>query len=342
MKSTHFEDPVAAYDHLAPHYAGVSRGREPYLRNVEREIISRIPPPSRSILDIGAGDGTRALRMAAGSGIRRVVLLEPSSEMRALARSNLGHGARAQYRTTMPLHEIPASNRGLTEDSSAMELPDAEAMKIRCEDITSEGAAFVGRGRQPWARADTARVPQRRHPNHISQAPDDYPQIEIWPVRAESLSPKPASERFDVITCLWNVLGHIAAENRERTLRAVAHLLSPDGKFFLDINHRYNLRAYGILPTCGRWVRDRLFPIESNGDVRANWNVGESSISTCGHVFTHREIVRLAGATGLELEKRIVINYENGKIHRFGSQGNLLYVLRRSSRIDSSSAPHTS
>jgi SAM-dependent methyltransferase len=318
MKSAHFDDPVAAYDRLAAHYAGISRRRDPYLRSVEREIISRISPRSRSILDIGAGDGTRVLRMTAGSGIRRVVLLEPSAEMRALGSSQLDFG-------------------------SCSQLGRDVAIKMPGEYVSSEGAPFVSPGRQPWVGMDTDRVPEGRHrANLISQVSEESPHIEIWPVRAEGLWAKPVSERFDVITCLWNVLGHVATENREHTLCAVAQLLSPDGKFFLDINHRYNLRAYGILPACARWLRDHLFPSESNGDVLANWEVGESSISTYGHVFAHREIVRLAGAAGLELEKRIAINYENGKIQRFSFQGNLLYVFRRSSRIDSSSAPHTS
>src|SRR5207248_928096 len=134
MKSIHFDDPVAAYDSLAAHYAGISRRRAPYLERVEREVIWRIPARSRSILDIGAGDGTRALRIAAGAGIRRIVLLEPSTEMCSIANSQLESGGCA----------------------------------------------------------------------HLTEP------IEVWPVRAESLTSDSVGERFDVITCLWNVLGHIA------------------------------------------------------------------------------------------------------------------------------------
>ena len=45
----HFDDPVAAYDRLAVYYADLSRRREPYLRGIEREIISRIPPSTPSL-----------------------------------------------------------------------------------------------------------------------------------------------------------------------------------------------------------------------------------------------------------------------------------------------------
>ena len=45
-------------------------------------------------------------------------------------------------------------------------------------------------------------------------------QAEIWPVRAEELPE--AESRFSVITCLWNVLGHIET-NQKRT-----HSISKD------------------------------------------------------------------------------------------------------------------
>src|SRR5437879_12994161 len=81
VKLDHFDDPVAAYDRLAAHYADLSAKREPYLRSVENVVISRITRGSQSLLDVGAGDGSRALRLTAESGIKRVVLIEPSTEM---------------------------------------------------------------------------------------------------------------------------------------------------------------------------------------------------------------------------------------------------------------------
>lgn len=260
----YYDDPVAAYDRLAAHYPDLARRRELFLRGVEREVVSRIPSGSRSLLDVGAGDGTRALRIASQRGIERVVLAEPSREMA---------GESAKHAKVWP---------------------------VRAEDMDTGG-------------------------------PDN------------GVLPHANSERFDVITCLWNVLGHVpSAEKRALALRAIARLLAPQGRFFLDVNHRYNLPSYGILPTSARWIQDLFSSSESNGDVIAKWHAGSAAISTFGHVFTHREIMRLAGAAGLELEERIVIDYESGRIRPFAFQGSLLYIFRRSSRIDSSSAPQTS
>jgi SAM-dependent methyltransferase len=275
VKPEHFSDPVAAYDRLAAHYAGLSRKREPYLLSIEREIISRISQGSQSLLDVGAGDGTRALRIASQLGIERVVLVEPSKQMAGKS------GDHAEVR--------PLRAEGLAQGC----LESAE------EDNRACGPGTAERGR-----------------------------------------PYTIAERFEVITCLWNVLGHVpTAEKRLLALSAIARLLAPNGRFFLDINHRYNLCSYGVLPTGGRWIRDLFSHSENNGDVLAKWDVGEGSLSTYGHLFTNAEIIRLADRAGLELEDRVVIDYESGQLCRFPFQGNLLYVFRRSSRIDSSSAP---
>jgi 2-polyprenyl-3-methyl-5-hydroxy-6-metoxy-1,4-benzoquinol methylase len=274
----HYDDPVAAYDRLAAHYADLSHRREAYLRGVEREIISRIPKGSISLLDVGAGDGIRALRIASRVGIERVVLVEPSKEM--------------------------AGRSG--------EL--AEVWPVRAEDLGTDTAEKDCRACGPGT--------------------DEC-------VRPHTILSNSITERFDVITCLWNVLGHIpTAEKRLRALTAITRLLAPQGLFFLDVNHRYNLRTYGIFPTSARWMRDLFSLRETNGDVLANWS--DAGVSTYGHVFTQSEIMRLCGAAGLDLEERLVIDYDDGRIRRFSFQGNLLYVFRRSSRTDSPSAPQTS
>jgi len=239
-----FHDPVLAYDRLSQTYAELARRRERYLIGVEREILARVPSGCASLLDIGAGDGSRALRIASQVGISRVVRVEPSEKMAA--------------------------------------------------------------------QTPTGTV--------------------IWRNRAEELANRPGDEKFDVITCLWNVLGHIqGTARRSQALHAVKSLLSEKGKFFTDVTHRYNVRSYGLLPTTARWLHDSFVPREKNGDVVARWNIGESRISTYGHVFTHSEVMHLARNSELQLEERVVIDYEDGRVRGSALQGNLLYVFRRHS-----------
>ncbi len=237
-------DPVVAYDRLAPHYSQFSNRRAAYLRSVEAHIQSRIPAGAASLLDIGAGDGSRTLRIAAAANLFRVVLLEPSSGMRSA-------------------------------------LPEC---------------------------------------------------AELWPVRCEAVQVSNISQRFDVITCLWNVLGHVqGAPTRARALGVAAELLSPGGLLFVDVIHRYNLPSYGLVMTAARWLRDQLAPSDTSGDVVDKWQTAAGEIKAYGHVFADREVRKLAESAGLECLERIVIDYETGATRRVGCLGNLLYVFRRSS-----------
>lgn len=224
-------DPVAAYDRIAPSFARLSEERRAYLAAVERLVAASIPPGSSSMLDIGAGDGVRALRIAQDAGLRDLVLLEPSAAMR---------------------EDWPAS-------------------------VTS------------------------------------------WAMRAEDLHAQQG--QFDVVICLWNVLGHIFPESaRVEVLRQCARLLAPGGRIFIDVSHRYNAVHYGWLRTAWRLVRG------SSLDVVVHWK--PEGVSTAGHVFTDREFAGLCRAAGVAIERRFVVDYATGAVRRWSFQGNLLYVLR--------------
>lgn len=166
---------------------------------------------------------------------------------------------------------------------------------------------------------------------------------DLWRVRAEDVNPSVIAERFDVITCLWNVLGHVPThEKRLRVLSAASQLLTERGRFFIDVIHRYNVRSYGWIRTAGRAFFDLVAFSPANGDVTARWKVKEHAISTYGHVFSHREIAAMVRVAGLEIVHRVVVDYETGELHKSPFLGNLFYVLRRSSTMDSSRAPQTS
>jgi hypothetical protein len=76
-----------------------------------------------------------------------------------------------------------------------------------------------------------------------------------------------------------------------------------------------------------RYLHDRISPREENGDVTAHWSIEGTDCSTYGHVFTHREMRRLAEESKLEIEECIAVDYESGSSTKFRFQGNLFYVL---------------
>jgi SAM-dependent methyltransferase len=153
-------------------------------------------------------------------------------------------------------------------------------------------------------------------------------QATILAMRAEDL--RGASGSFDVVTCLWNVLGHIApASARLEALAQFRRLAPARGRIFIDVMHRYNARHYGAAATAARFLRDRFSADGANGDVAVHWDVEGRRVSTTGHVFTHPEFAGLARAAGLRLEKRFVVDYASGELRRWSWGGHLLYLLRR-------------
>ena len=235
------QDPVVAYDRIAPVFARLAEQRKQYLDRIDQLVLSEMPPCSRSMLDVGSGDGSRASRIAGTRGIADLVLLEPSLAMQG---NNPANGT-------------------------------------------------------------------------------------VWTMRAEELHSVQAE--FDVITCLWNVLGHIFPANaRMEVLRQFARLVSLKGMIFVDVNHRYNARQYGMVRTALRFLRDRLSWDEKNSDVRVTWNVGEMPCTTMGHVFSDKEFRALAHAAGLRIEQTFIVDYATGDQRQRSWQGNLLYILRPS------------
>jgi 2-polyprenyl-3-methyl-5-hydroxy-6-metoxy-1,4-benzoquinol methylase len=135
---------------------------------------------------------------------------------------------------------------------------------------------------------------------------------------------------FHVITCLWNVLGHIfPSASRLEVLRQFVRLMSPEGRIFIDVQHRYNVRHYGALPTALRFLGDRLRWNETNGDVVVAWAIEQVQSTTRGHVFTDKEFRSLTQAAKLHIETRFVVDYATGECRRWSFGGHLLYVLRR-------------
>lgn len=232
----------ALYDALAPHYRQYSASRQRYLDAVDREVLARIPVGAGSLLDIGSGDGVRALSLARRAGIATVVLSDVSA-----------------------------------------------AMVQRC------------RALRPTA---------------------------VWHAAAEELPD--SDRRFDVITCLWNVLGHVEERaGRRRALARMRALLQPGGRLFLDVNNRYNAAAYGWLRVFWRLVIDSGWPDDSRGDARFEWRIDGRSFPARGRLFRPAEAERLFAAGGFRVCERLAIDYRTGRVSRSPLRGQFLFVLAR-------------
>jgi len=151
-------------------------------------------------------------------------------------------------------------------------------------------------------------------------------EIEYWNCRAEDLPE--TNLRFNVIVCLWNVLGHVStAKERLRTLVRARALLAPGGMMFIDVNHRYNAVVHGWCRIGWNMLRDHLLWSETNGDVVVSWTIGGRPICTRGHLFTQRELEMLFQRAGLSIRDEWFLNYRNGAICKSSFHGSLLYQL---------------
>ena len=230
--------PPDIYDALAPHYREYARSRQAYLAAVDSFVLRHAPVSPAAVLDVGAGDGVRGVRLARQLNAGRIVLCEPSREMAAHCR-NLGADA-------------------------------------------------------------------------------------VWEAAAENLTGDAA--RFEVVLCLWNVLGHVADRPRRlAALQAIRRALAPAGAVFLDVNNRHNAAAYGSWKVLGRRLVDAVWPDERRGDAEYAWNVGGVSLRGRGHLFTPAEIEEMIAEAGLRVIRRVAVDYATGDCSSSPYRGQLLY-----------------
>lgn len=150
---------------------------------------------------------------------------------------------------------------------------------------------------------------------------------ETWHAPAQSL---PDTERrFDTITCLWNVLGHLPGRDaRVAALSGMRGLLAQGGQIFCDVNNRHNARAYGKARVLLRRLVDGVLPDERRGDAQFEWVVAGERIPATGHLFTPREMRELVRGAGLRIRDERSIDYASGISSVRPWDGQLLYRLQ--------------
>lgn len=230
------------YDLLAPNYRDYSAKKRKYINSVDQLILRYISPHVNSWLDVGSGDGVRAVRLAKKKGIKNLILSDPSREM-----------------------------------------------VKRCKKL---------------------------RPSHV------------WNLRAEELPCKKI--KFNVITCLWNVLGHIENHTaRVEALRRMSRLLAKDGQIFLDVNNRHNGPAYGWVNVVKRIFVDHIKFQDARGDAHYNWKIGRKTIPGYGHLFTPDELSGLIKEADLRTINRFSVDYTTGKVSKSPYLGQLFYILTK-------------
>ncbi|MBV9142672.1 MAG: class I SAM-dependent methyltransferase [Pseudonocardiales bacterium] len=127
---------------------------------------------------------------------------------------------------------------------------------------------------------------------------------------AQADTPSVLKGRFSLVTCLWNVLGHLDGKARQLALRNTADLLAPGGRLMFDVNNRYNAAHYGFAAAFRNFAKDIIG--RGDGDYLATRNVGGRMITTEVHVFSQREVRSLLRSAGLAVHREWFVNYRTG------------------------------
>ncbi|MBT4763458.1 class I SAM-dependent methyltransferase [bacterium] len=131
--------------------------------------------------------------------------------------------------------------------------------------------------------------------------------------------------KFDLITCLWNVFGHIESEEKRiKSLINLRKLLSNDGLLMIDINNRYNLYY-----TYKEVLKNIFFSIqrkESN-----NWHTFDfNGKKYQTYISSYFEMKRCIRNAGLDIVYKYGVDYEDGKLSsNYLTNGQVFFVLKK-------------
>ena len=195
-----------------------------YCDGVDRLIASWLPSQASTMLDVGSGDGVRAVQLASSLGID-ALCSDPSQPMSEQCRSH---------------------HRGTVLTCAAEALP------------SNAGA-------------------------------------------------------FDVITCVWNVLGAIEEpERRLAALHGMKERLALAG-LFVDVHNRYNVAAAGLRRVVARMARDLVTPSQANGLVSFTWRSTASAFQPAD-ICSDPEMRRLFAAARLTPVRHAFVHYDTGQV----------------------------
>ncbi len=138
------------------------------------------------------------------------------------------------------------------------------------------------------------------------------------------------NKKFDMVLCLWNVLGHVETEEKRIVaLKNMRNLLTENGKLYIDVNNRHNISEYGYFSVIRNLFKSYFLFYRETGDFLLKMKSGDAVLQTKVHIFTVYEMKRLIKESGLKMVQRKIINYQDGKEVRSVFQGQLFFILSK-------------
>lgn len=134
-------------------------------------------------------------------------------------------------------------------------------------------------------------------------------------------------ERFDVVSCLWNVLGHLPdLEQRDEAVLRIARSVRPGGLAFIDVNNRYNVLEYGLENVM------RNVKADACGTIGRGWYpIAQSNSETKVYIHHPFELDPILERSGFKIVQRFHVDYLSGDLQAEFWKGQVLYMLRKRS-----------
>ena len=128
-------------------------------------------------------------------------------------------------------------------------------------------------------------------------------------------------QNYDLILCLWNVIGHV--ESIEDFLIKISSLLSPKGMVIIDFNNKFNINHYGIQNV----VLNLFSHLGIGNKNRKLGYFGLNSNSTV-KIWSKSEFIKVAKRYFKLCEVKY-LNYDTGKIEKNFFNGQIFVCLKK-------------
>lgn len=142
----------------------------------------------------------------------------------------------------------------------------------------------------------------------------DHPNIRV--VRSQ-LEFADFDHEFDLVTMLWNVVGHL--ESLKSSLRQVAKWTAPSGLLFFDVNSPLNIRRFGLAPVLKNMTR-------SGQTLSFPWPQTDSDSNV--KFYRKGHLVAELAEAGF-LASCSYLDYDSGFPTRSGFTGSMIVVARK-------------
>lgn len=144
----------------------------------------------------------------------------------------------------------------------------------------------------------------------------ENPEVSVIRKSAEEIPV--ALGEYDLVTLLWNVLGHV--DSPQAVLSKAWELLRPGGTIFFDVNNFLNLRNYGVFRYGMNYVRSRsgelIFPIPQNDEM----GTGRARV----RLFSKDGVEKILQSCGFREISTSFVDYQTGRFVRRSSQGQIV------------------